>query len=81
MLHLDMKPSGAPNQPTHFMGFLIWGDLLFVSFFFCCTIKNNTDSDICLSPQSMRSQTEMELKMFRLDESAYHAMRDAALKK
>lgn len=29
----------------------------------------------------MRSQTEMELKMFRLDESAYHAMRDAALKK
>ncbi|XP_075885288.1 histone-lysine N-methyltransferase SMYD1-like [Nelusetta ayraudi] len=31
--------------------------------------------------ESMRSQTEMELKMFRLDESAYHAMREAALKK
>lgn len=29
----------------------------------------------------MRRQTEMELKMFKQDESAYHAMRDAALKK
>lgn len=31
--------------------------------------------------ESMRTQTEMELKMFKQDEHAYHAMRDAALKK
>nr|XP_046231367.1 histone-lysine N-methyltransferase Smyd1-like [Scatophagus argus] len=31
--------------------------------------------------ESMRRQTEMELKMFKQNEQAYHAMRDAALKK
>lgn len=31
--------------------------------------------------QSMRTQTELELKMFLQDESAYHSMREAALKK
>ncbi|XP_037608341.1 histone-lysine N-methyltransferase SMYD1a [Sebastes umbrosus] len=30
--------------------------------------------------ESMRRQTEMELKMFKQNESAYHTMRDAALK-
>lgn len=29
----------------------------------------------------MRTQTELELKMFLQDESAYHSMREAALKK
>ncbi|XP_008322724.1 histone-lysine N-methyltransferase Smyd1-like [Cynoglossus semilaevis] len=31
--------------------------------------------------ESMRTQTELELKMFLQDESAYHSMREAALKK
>lgn len=30
-------------------------------------------------PQSMRSQTEMELRMFKENEHAYHSMREAAL--
>lgn len=29
----------------------------------------------------MRTQTEMELKLFKEDEKVYHAMRDAALMK
>ncbi|XP_022073815.1 histone-lysine N-methyltransferase SMYD1a [Acanthochromis polyacanthus] len=31
--------------------------------------------------ETMRTQTEMELKMFKQNESVYHTMRDAALKK
>lgn len=33
-----------------------------------------------LSPQAMRMQTEMELRMFKQNEYVYHSMRDAALK-
>ena len=34
-----------------------------------------------VSPQSMRRQTEMELKMFKQNEEVYRTMREAALKK
>lgn len=34
-----------------------------------------------LNPQTMRRQTEIELKMFKQNEDEYHAMREAALKK
>lgn len=33
-----------------------------------------------MSPQAMRMQTEMELRMFEKNEYVYHNMREAALK-
>lgn len=33
----------------------------------------------CVSPQAMRSQTEMELRMFKENEHVYLNMREAAL--
>lgn len=36
---------------------------------------------MCLYLQSMRTQTELELKMFRKNKDEYNTMREAALKK